>query len=173
MGYYFLKPSTEKGKSARICGHDPGFIMLEKTQGDLDYREFPDFDPIFSGIHLQKGSVIVDFIYDGGGFGGRGFVMSEKAMNVIKDFRLPPHRFYALPVYTHKDKTYSYYYMQILVADDNYDFIDFKDSVFQIDFWEPEPDGKSEEFRFDNAHEMVESYGEHWMPDELLYEKEI
>lgn len=173
MGYYFFSPSTEKGKSARISHKDAGFLFLKNSQSDLDYFEFPTFEPIFSGINLEKGAVLVDFIYDGGGFGGTGFILSEKAMNIIKDFKLPPHRFYALPTYVDKNKTYSYYWMQVLVGDDNYDFIDFENSVFQIDFWEPEPDGRSEEFRFKNAEEMVEAYGEHWMPDNLLYEKEI
>ena len=173
MGYYFLRPSTEKGKSARIYGHDPGFILLDNTQGDLSYHEFPDFEPKFSGIHLEKGSVIVDFIYDGGGFGGHGFVLSEKAMDIIKDFNLPPHRFYALPAYVHKDRAYSYYYMQILVADDNYDYIDFENSVFQIDFGEPEPEGRSEEFRFADSDAMEEAFQKYWMPDEQLYAREI
>lgn len=173
MGYYFLKPGTEKGKSACVSHKDAGFLFLKDSQSDLDYFEFPDFEPIFSGLNLEKGSVIVDCIYDGGGFGGRGFILSEKAVDVIKGFSLPPHRFYPLPAYVHKNNAYRYYWMQILVKEDNFEFIDFTESVFQIDFWEPEPDGRSEEFRFANAEEMEAAYKKYHLPGEMLYEQEI
>lgn len=173
MGYYFLDPSVEKGKSATVSHKDAGFLFLKNSQSDLDYFEFPDFEPIFSGLNLEKGSVIVDCIYDGGGFGGRGFILSEKAMNVIKEFKLPRHRFYALPPYVHKGQTYAYYWMQILVKEDNYDFIDFENSTFQIDFWEPEPDGRSEEFTFANAEEMEQAFLKYHLPNEQLYASEI
>lgn len=137
MEFYILDSSLEPKKSAQIYGLDPDYISLEVfKQGDLGYKEFPKEKVVFSGLHLRKGSVIVDFINEMGAFGGLGYLMSEKAKTILENFNLPKHKFYQLPILEFKQKSYRYYYMQILSNSFDYSFINFEKSSFlKTDFF--------------------------------------
>lgn len=137
MEFYILDSSLEPKKSAQIYGLDPDYISLEVfQQGDLGYNDFPKEKVVFSGLHLRKGSVIVDFINEMGAYGGLGYLMSEKAKTILENFNLPKHKFYQLPILEFKQKSYQYYYMQILSNSFDYSFINFEKSSFlKTDFF--------------------------------------
>lgn len=131
MEFYILDSSLEPKKSAQIYGLDSDYISLEVfQQGDLGYNDFPKEKVVFSGLHLRRGSVIVDFINEMGAYGGLGYLMSEKAKIILENFNLPKHKFYQLPILEFKQKSYQYYYMQILSNTFDYSFINFEKSTF-------------------------------------------
>lgn len=137
MEFYILDSSLEPKKSAQIYGLDPDYISLEVfQQGDLGYNDFPKEKVVFSGLHLRKGSVIVDFINEMGAYGGLGYLISEKAKTILENFNLTKHKFYQLPILEFKQKSYQYYYMQILSNPFDYSFINFEKSSFlKTDFF--------------------------------------
>lgn len=173
MEFYILGYSLEPKKSAIISGFDPGYISLEVfRQGDLGYHDFPKEKVVFSGLHLEKGAVIVDFIYAMGSYGGFGYLMSEKAKNILENFNLPTHKFYELPILEFKQKTYQYYYMQILHNPYDFSFIDFEKSTFlKTDFFEENytevlfKNGVELKHALDNLDDLEEKI----LPDEIVF----
>lgn len=155
MEYYILEALSESHNGVSILEKDRGFIFMENTQGDLGYHEFPNFEPIFSGLHLSEHTLPPDFIFSVGSYGGRGFLMSEKAMNILKEFKLPEHRFYKIPEYSKDGKTYTYFWLQLLIGNNNFDFIDYNKSTFtKSDFWGDNP----ETIIFRNSDLLVEAF---------------
>ncbi|WP_290840029.1 hypothetical protein [Flavobacterium sp.] len=138
MNYYYFDTSAYPDITTEIMQPDPKVWDEEHYQSNMSYWEHPDFEPIFGQLLLKvTGKKATkrptDFLAAAGLYGGLGYVMSGKAKSVIEKFKLPEHRFYALPAYTLEatGETFHYYYLHILVADDNYDFIDFPASTFE------------------------------------------
>ena len=173
MEFYTLDSSLEPKKSAQLYGFDPGYILLEIfQQGSLGYYAFPNEKVVFSGLHLKKGSVIVDFINPMGAYGGLGYLMSEKAKNILENFNLPKHKFYQLPILEFKQKAYQYYYMQILHNPYDYSFIDFDKSTFiKTDFFEENQTevlfGNDLELKY--AFENLDDLEEKILPNKIIF----
>lgn len=135
--FYKLKRKIEgSGVSGIVERLSPDFDTLaNNTQGDLTSNGFPDFEPIFSKLILKSRSKETDFINDNGSIGGIGFIVSQRAMSILREFNLPQHKFYPL-IYmkriekeTFTEKEGMYYWFQ-LVFEKNYDWIDFEKSRF-------------------------------------------
>lgn len=130
MNYFKLSTFNDDTKNGRIRQHDTGFILLDGTQSDLEHCQFPDFEPVFSTLHLGNKPILTDFIHSIGFFGGAGFLVSERLLEILKNYKLPQHRFYQLPKYVYNGKNFQYYWLQILIRDDDYSMIDFEKSTF-------------------------------------------
>jgi hypothetical protein len=100
---------------------------------NLKADAFPDFEPEFPQIVLSRDSAAVDFVGGHAGFGGQGLLVSEKALQVLEELKLPPHQHYAVEV-LHKGKPAAkrYFWLQILLLD-NYGWIDFANSEFSVE----------------------------------------
>jgi hypothetical protein len=75
----------------------------------------------------------VDFVGGATGIGGRGLLVSEKALKVLEGLKLPPHQHYAVQV-VHKGgkpAAQRYFWLQLLALD-NYGWIDFAKSQFAL-----------------------------------------
>ena len=173
MEFYILDYSLEPKKSAQLYGFDPGYILLEVfKQGDLGYHDFPKEKVVFSGLHLKRGSVLVDFICPMGAYGGFGYLISENAKTIVENFNLPKHKFYQLPILEFKQKAYQYYYMQILHNPYDFSSIDFEKSTFlKTDFFQENytevlfKNGVELKHALDNLDDLEEKI----LPDEIVF----
>lgn len=146
MNYYYLDTSPHPEITTEILQPDPAVWELETYQAHIPSDVHPDFDPVFGKLILRvtgrkAPKTPTDFLAAAGLYGGRGFVVSEKAKDILERFRLPEHRFYALPPYTLEatGAVFQYYYLHIL-RKYNYEFIDFASSSFvKTDFFGDNP----------------------------------
>lgn len=89
------------------------------------YRtSFPDYTPDLDGIMLAGTAKKTDFVSSSFGL---GFIMSEKAKEIMEQYNLCPHRFYPLGLYIRKVK---HNYCLLRIIDDYFDFVDYKESTF-------------------------------------------
>lgn len=102
----------------------------------MEYRTFPSYEPIleqeiYDDPEFNK---VNDFIFGP----TEKYCISEKAKNILTNFRLPEHRFYNVTVYQKKrllglikskvkvnTKYFAFYYNNFFI-DDKLEFIDFK-----------------------------------------------
>lgn len=146
MNYYYLDTSAHSDITTEILQPDPAVWEHEHYQAHIPYDRHPGFDPVFGKLILKMSGRKApkrptDFLAAAGLYGGSGFVVSEKAKGVLQRFRLPEHRFYALPPYTLEatGEIFHYHYLHILLAD-HYEYIDFAASTFvKTDFFGNDP----------------------------------
>lgn len=130
----------------------PGAFAYWETSLRRDpHSQFPEFPQVV----LSRDSSPVDFI-GGGGFGGQGLLVSEKALRVLQDIKLPPYRHHAVEV-AHRGKPLAkrYFWLQILHLD-NYGWIDFEKSQFTVKAHLDESEGLGDPLRIGSASELRE-----------------
>ena len=92
--FYELRLDLEtKGNKAELDG--PVYDLVDNDE-DLSRFEITDYNPIFNTVMLKWGSSEVDTVTDGGATGGEGFVVSKKLKEILQEYKLPEHKFFAL-----------------------------------------------------------------------------
>lgn len=129
-----LKLSGDGRKSSVIAGPSPGYYP-NGNQGEIPMDEFVNektivFDKlIFSGGKRVR---VTDFIWHMD-VDGLGYVISDQIKEVFKNFNLPEHRFYKLPIYEDvRNKKYQFYILHMLQYNFDYSLIDFEKSTFYL-----------------------------------------
>ncbi|WP_321480950.1 hypothetical protein [uncultured Bacteroides sp.] len=89
------------------------------------WNSFPDYIPNLDGIMLSGTAKQTDFVSDGFSI---GYIVSEKAKNIIEKYNLYPHCFYPLGLYIRKVK---YDYFLLFMTSGYSDFVDYKKSTFE------------------------------------------
>ncbi len=117
----------------------------ENAQGNLNWKELPNFEPVFSDVILTPQSKEVDFIKDWGAIQGTGLILSERVKDIFSEFLLPLHRYYPLNIFHPKKgllKNPQFYWLQV-VTKDYLDMIDFeRSSIYMSEELFPEPEQK-------------------------------
>lgn len=111
-----------------IKGYNPepdanGLFSLYNT-----YNEgFPCQKLNISGLKLSNGSKFTDFI--SGGFGDYLMIISPEAKSILEKVNIEEHKFYPAQITNLRKKFVMDYYV-MKVRSNNFDYIDFKHSVF-------------------------------------------
>lgn len=102
------------------------------AQWNLQHDKLPAFNPNFGPLWLTKDSSLVDFVDDGSATGGNGLLVSEKALKVLQQLKLPPNRAYALETIQNDRRISTQYYWLQMLSVDYHQWIDFSKSEFQL-----------------------------------------
>lgn len=84
-------------------------------------------------IVLTDDSSEVDFIFGEIEFGGRGLILSEKALSLFLDFKLPPNKFFQVEVILNDKKSKKKYFWIQFVGQDLFMHIDFSLSSINVE----------------------------------------
>ena len=132
MKYYTIDNSIIK-KEVGFQFQTSGFIDVESAQGpnsrvNMEYDKNPSFIPDLR-FELHEKSKLTDVV-DASNISARGFLMNTKTKNILEQCRLFGYKFYDASVLDHDGIVNPYFWMHIISND--YDIIDFKQSVFRV-----------------------------------------
>lgn len=132
MKYYTIDNSIIK-KEVGFQFETSGFIDVESAQGpnsivNMEYDKNPSFIPDLR-FKLHEKSKLTDVV-DASNISARGFLMNTKTKNILEQCRLFGYKFYDASVLDHDGIVNPYFWMHIISND--YDIIDFKQSVFRV-----------------------------------------
>ena len=132
MKYYTIDNSIIK-KEVGFQFQTSGFIDVESAQGpnsrvNMEYDKNPSFTPDLR-FELHEKSKLTDVV-DASNISARGFLMNTKTKNILEQCRLFGYKFYDASVLDHDGIVNPYFWMHIISND--YDIIDFKQSVFRV-----------------------------------------
>lgn len=96
----------------------------ELNSQNMHHNELPDLVPKY-GIDLHPDANATDVI-DSGNL-PFGFVVGEKVKRILKEFNLPPHRFYPVDVTGTNEKYYWFHYITNF-----WDYVDFSHTEIQV-----------------------------------------
>ncbi len=100
-------------------------------QGEWFYNQtrFPTLDFDFEYMKLKKTAILTDFLYFGPSFYHR-YLVDRKVRETLKNFRLPPFKYYETKLYSNSEFTdeYKFFYSPSF----NYDFVDFEQCHFSV-----------------------------------------
>ena len=94
----------------------------------INFHNMPKDDLVFNEIELYKSSKITDIIYTMA-ISADGLLLSEKALNIFKNFNLGTYKVFKANV-NHKDKSHNYGYLQIM--NDLKEEVDYKRTTFYV-----------------------------------------
>lgn len=128
MEYFQIRNSTDLNE----IGDYPQTTFVKGYNPLLGHRkvksyEFPNFSPNYE-LQLTAQAKVTDNISKVGA--NFGMVVNEKVKAILKNFKLPKHRFYSMKVYK-DDEALPYYWFHYII-DDFWNFLDTKNSYGEI-----------------------------------------
>jgi hypothetical protein len=130
--YYILKPAVdtpETGNAYPAVESYPDYdFNAPNSVHKLNFREFPDFTPDIR-FKLAKGAKLCDMMGQAT-INANGFLISEKLKSIFEKANIVPHKFY--PATIEAKGTLHQYYWVHLVWPDGQDYVDFKNTKFNV-----------------------------------------
>ena len=97
------------------------------SQNLLSYEKISDTTPILPVQVMHKHAPLNDFM-DSLGFGGRGFLVSDRVKHILVEFSLPQHIYYPITLRKNKKEISNYFWIHIIMNDEA--IVDFPKSEF-------------------------------------------
>ncbi|ATA93717.1 MULTISPECIES: hypothetical protein [Capnocytophaga] len=138
MKYYKITENLDKVYGRQDFPNEKYDTSAPNSQQQLDWDEFPDFEPNFSNLYIPPLKHGTTDILSDMAISGKGFIMSEKLKNIFEEYNLGRglHRFYPLNSFDCKTgKNLSdvhYYFLQVIDLQKNRDvnYINYAQSEF-------------------------------------------
>lgn len=132
MNYYILSNSTDEKVVGDIpqvkMGHDYDFDKYNSVRNISRYN-FPEFDPDLNFFVMTPKAKPTDVITVSGLISAKGFLINEKAKNILDKHKLVSHKYYVTKVY-YKNQSFPYYWWH--VVSDLTHCIDYNQTTFMI-----------------------------------------
>ena len=162
MRYYLLAEATEK-KATGVLGpqcmafpkdHNLDWYESPSSMTKLNNKVFPTDETEFL-FELDEHAILTDFISQAI-IPARGFLISNKAKQVLSQFNLLEHKFYPATIISKKNQI-SYFWLHLI--DSKYGLINFTRSIFYEGF---APGWKQKDFHIKDTEDFL-----------MLYEQDI
>ncbi len=131
--YYFLKNAVSRKEvgnampqcSEMISGYN---YSANDSVWNISHNVFPDYMPNLNSYLLDKEAKLTDFVSKNSPY--FGFLVSEKAKQVLQRFHLPIHKFYPASIIK-QDKNKENYFLFHYISDFS-SVIDYPKSIFSV-----------------------------------------
>ena len=132
MNYYYLRISLKDAGSApmQIKGMSDGYDFgAANSLRKLTFFTKPAFIPNLQYFVLAHKAKVTDFIHNSF-ISADGFLINQKAKNIMVNFNLPQHIYFIAGVMYHKKMLGDYYWLHLLEEDTH--LVDLAESSFYL-----------------------------------------